>query len=393
MRKLFGIMIVSIGALIIGVGVFLQFNNNNTKLEETKQNEQEKIGFQRINIFNVNETCSTYQPVSTYINTSDYTKISFNYPNCTNEYNLSFWSKHLQSDDKNIILDISVEKTTLNSYINKIKTKLISYKNDESYQDLTYTETGEIITKNDIKVNIIEANYKLNLITSTKPFDLWYVAAEISDNQILKFEIISKENVISYKAIEELFNNIKIEVDSAKFTNSTKKDNYQIGTIKQNIKNSHEHGYKVNYTVTDKYLEVDSFSSNYDQSVFEYEDINKTVYASISLENDSYKQSALEEIESYKKNSISTYEENKESYRNNRDSGIQKKIINNKEVYYFVYSYDYYYEGVKSSTNYISYTYYEITPGFYYIIYISNKNEEITESLISKFLNITIEEY
>lgn len=389
MRKLLCVLIVVIGIAVIGTGVYLQLNNAAQENEE----EIKEIKFERINTFEVAETCTTYNKVSTYMNTNDYTKISFNYPDCVHEYDLSFWYKMLNNEDDSIKINVTKQNDTMNNYLNEKKAKLISMKNDDYYKDLTYTDTTEITTTDGLKISILEANYKHSFLSIENTYDVWYIAAQMDEEVILTYEITTKDKVMSYKAIEELFNNLKIEKKAATFINSTKEGEYQIGSIRQNIDKSYEHGYKINYKISNKYPEVDSFGSNYDESTFEYEDVTNKFYANIAIEKDNFYDTLQESAELSHKTSLSSYKSDNEKYRNTKDTGLVKKKINDKDVYYFIYKYDYYLENKKALTGYLSYVYYEVVPHFYVKININTKNIEINEAIISEFLNFTVEEY
>jgi len=116
------------------------------------------------------------------------------------------------------------------------------------------------------------------------------------------------------------------------------------------------------------------------------------MYANLSIETENY-EDFKENVEKWKRITISSYNEDPERYRNIKDTGIIEKVINNKKVYYFIYTYDYYLNNKKSNTNYISRVQYEIEPNTYVDLWISNTEVKIDEAFISDFLDFTIEEY
>ena len=389
-RKIVCGILAILGALIISLGIFLQLNPQKEEKDKEKTSEED-YSFSRINTFNDEETCKTYNQVQTYLYTNTYDKISFSYPDCVHEYTLSFWSKILETEDGSIRIDISKQKKNINTYMNGIKTQMISEKNgDDYYSNYTYTDVAKFTNKNGIEIQVVEANYQVSIVYTTD-YDLWYVAAKLDDENTLVYNIISKGKVMSYKAIQEMFDNLKVEKEKAVFMNTKKDGDYQVGSIHQNKYKSYQHGYRVNLKVPSKYPEIDSFTSNYDESVFEYKDIDKEIYVSLSIDTDNFytydeKMTKANEIS---KNGYT----NSELYRNIQNSGVKKEVIKGKEISYFVTSYDIYVDNKKASTRYVGEAYYEIEKGHYYKIYMSNKTQPIDSKFISEFLDVTIEEY
>lgn len=395
MRRIVGVLLGIFGLTIIGAGIFMQIDSKDSKKEENKEIFQYKeVPIKRINKFEKEETCSTYKSVNSFLNTTDYTKISFTYPNCVHEYDLSFWHKMLKNEDGTITINVKKEDETLNNYLNSVKTKLAADKYEDFYQDLEYTEVYSDETDSGLKVRVIEANYQTGLYTATT-YDKWYIAVDLENDMLLIFEVESKDRVINEEAIKELYKNVIVEKEQATFLNTKKEGNYQVGSIRQNKAGYYDKGYKVNLKVPNKYPEVETTSSNYAESIFEIESVYERVYAWISLEKDNYEKTFQEKMANEKKYSLMTYIENPTTYHNQKDYGIVKKTIDGKEVYYYIFSYDYFLEDSKekSYTGYFSEIYYEIEPYFYYKIYLTTKNIEINEALISDFLDFTVEEY
>ena len=393
MRKIICIIAIILGVAIIGGGVYLQLSSAEPKKEEKKGTMNQEDSFERVNTYKKNEVCTTYKLVDTYVNTNNYTKINFSYPDCVHEYSLSFWYKNLKSADEVISIDIRKDTEKLNNYMSEKETQLIGLAAEEEYHNAVRTGIHYTTNKEGKKVGILEANYQYYFITTTS-YDVWYIGIELNEDFILTIEIKVKDAVFSYEAVKEMIDSIKVEEEKAVYKNSTIEGEKQIGTIRLNKNKEYEHGFKLTYDVPVKYPEVDSLSSDYDESVFEFENINEKFYTNISLEHDSFYKTFDEKVEKFKPIAGSSYQ-NSETYRNVKDSGILTKTISGKQIKYFIYSYDYFTEEAKtkSYTGYLSYAYYEIEPNYYYIIYISTKNIVINEAVISEFLNIKIAEY
>lgn len=395
MRKFIFIFIIILGFGIIGTGIFLQIDSNEeTKSKENKiedTNEKETLTFEPINKYNLPEICSKENQVSTYINTTNYSKISFNYPNCVHEYSLTFYTKILSDENYDTNINVSIERKTSNTYMNEKKVYIIALKNEHNYE-VHYTDVKEITTKNNYKASIIQANYQSSYTFSTYRYDLWYIAIELEEELILTFEISSDDNVINYEAIEAMINSVKLEENAATFKHSIIDGEYQTGTIQENLYKSYEHGYKINYKVPTKYPEIDSLGTNINSAIFAYEELTKKMYVQMSVENDSY-DNFEDQVATWKEIAISSYNSDPERYRNIQDTGLIEKTINDKKFYYFIYTYDYYLNNQKTNTNYISKVFYEIEPQIYVELWISNKEVLVDETFISDFLNFTVEEY
>lgn len=389
MKKVFSIIFIVIGIGIITTGIYLQINKSpKTNVQEEKEEKQDL--FVKLNPHNLENTCTTYNKISTYINTSNYKKINIEYPDCVHEYDLSIWYKNLNNETDDISMKINIEKDSVNNFLNSKKTLIIAKKNNDMYQNVQYSDITNIKLNNEITLSILQHSYQMNFYQSSITYDVWDIALPIEQDNILTYEIITKNKIISYETIKDILSNITVD-DNANFKNSTIDGEYQIGTLKQNKSDSYEHGYKLTYKVPNKYPEADTYSSNYDNSIFSSEDINQKTYISIELLSEKYN-TIQEEIQSMKDSTVKTYM-NEESYKNYKNNDIIQKNINNKNIFYFIHSYDYYLENKKSHTAYISYVYYQIAPNFFYRIYINNRNVEINEAFITTFLNFEVEEY
>lgn len=399
--SIISIILIIIGLGLIATGIYIQLGDNNSSIkEETNGNkyenkheekEPEKTSFKALNEYNLQSICSKGDTTSTYINRSDYSKITFNYPNCVHEYELTFYSKVLSTSNYDTRMFIATDKKSINTYMNEKYAYLMGLKN-EDYPDIKYTNIYTTTTKNNLKASIIQANYSTTFLYNTTTFDTWYIAVELEEELILTFQLDTKGKVFDYKSILSMIDSVKLEKEAAIYAHSKLENGYQIGTIKQNKYKSYEHGYKLTYKVKEKYPEIDSLTTNINSAVFEDEELNYKMFANLSIETENY-EDFKKNVEKWKEITISSYNKDKDRYRNIKDTGIIEKVINNKKVYYFVYTYDYYLNNKKSNTNYISRVQYEIEPNTYVDLWISNTEVKIDESFISDFLDFTIEEY
>ncbi len=399
-KKILGIITVLLGAVVISLGITLQFSN---KEKKPKDKEEEPEVSQNTEVKNINkygdkEVCSNSQQISSFLNTRYRDKISFTYPDCVHEYDLSYTYKQLNDDtnysNDGIYITIADEMSTIDKYMSSVKSTIISDKESDDYVNFEYTDVQKFTNKNGLEVQLIQ---KVNRVSNIFPKDSfrdnenWYIAVELSDKEILEIEILINNGTMSKDAVKELFDNVKVEKDQAVFSNIKKEGNYQVGSIRQNKKNEYEHGYIVNFKVPDKYPELTSTSNNYYSVAFTFEELLHKIYFSLSLEKETFS-SIDERVVDYHKYELERYTDN-EHYRNIKDSNIQKKKIAGKDVSYFVISGDYYLDGKKSATYYSGEVYYKIDDTMFYYINISNTNEPIDEKLISELLDFTIEEY
>ena len=390
MRRIIFIIVMLLGIGIISCGIFMQIDltsdssikeNNNIEKENQKDEQTKEDNLTRINKFNLKTTCQNFEETTTYINTSNFEKITFTYPNCIKEYILSYWRKNLTNEDDSIQLDVAIERNKINNYMNEKRTNIIALKNENNY-DIEYSEIKKIKTKDGKNVSILEANY--NLV---------YIAVELEEEKILTFEYETNDNVISTEAIYTLIDNIKIDEDKAIFHDAINEGNYQVGTIKANKNKSYEHGYIVKYKVPKEYPATPALTSNINTVIFQYEELTKNLYVSMSIEAAIYLENIKAEIKQADKISTQTYAENKTSHRNFKTTGIIEKELNNKKVYYYIYTYDYYLNDKKIDTRYFATLLYELEPQMYVKLYMSTQEIKIDEKLISEYLNFTVEEY
>lgn len=390
MRKIIAGVFFILGAVVIATGVFLQFNEEEQKSKEKLSSEEtnKEVKFNIVNSYNLKDTCTTYNKVPAYIYFTDYTKVSFNYPDCVHEYGLSHWYKHLSDElyGGDINISVSREKTDPKTLLNRKKTALIGYKNEGMYDDVEYADITELTLENGLKAYAFQYNYR-NDYFNISYGNQWYVMVELEKEKSVLLDIRVNDNIMSQKAILDIINSIKVEkVESIKI--SKVDGNYQIGSIKQNSYKKYDHGFIVNFKVNNKYPERETTSTNINGVVFEYEDLSENIY--VSYEMGTTSKTILEEAQSFKK---VTAEEETETQRNVKNGELIQKEINGKKIIYFINSHDYYSDNKKTSTYYLSYVYYEIEPNLFLKIYISNKNHEINEAFISEFLDFTVEEY
>ncbi len=396
-KKIFGIIIVLLGVVVISLGITLQLNSKKEKPQEEEKDISQNAEIKNINKYGDKEVCSNFKQISTFINTRNSDKISFTYPDCVHEYDLSYTMKQLDNgesySENRIDITINDDATTIDKYINNIKTRIISDK-EEDYVNFEYTDIQKFTNKNGLEVQLVQEVNRVSRIYPEGSFndnEYWYIAIKLSDEEILKMEISVRNGTMSKDAIKELFDNVKVEKEQAVFSNVKKEGDYQVGSIRQNKKNEYEHGYIVNFKIPNKYPELTSISNNYYSTVFSFEELLHKIYFSLSLEKESL--SGFDKrVESYHKYVLERYTDN-ERYRNIQDSKIQKKTIAKKDVTYFVISGDYYLDGKKTATYYSSEVYYKIDDTLFYYINISNTNEPIDEKFIGELLDFTIEEY
>ena len=124
MRKILAIIFVFLGVGIIIGGVVLQ-QNSKPKKEKESTNEKEELKLDIVNNYKLKDTCTTYSKVPAYLYFTDFTKVSFNYPDCVHEYNLNHWSKQLYDElyNDDIKITITREKETPHTILKKYKTQ------------------------------------------------------------------------------------------------------------------------------------------------------------------------------------------------------------------------------------------------------------------------------
>ena len=148
----------------------------------------------------------------------------------------------------------------------------------------------------------------------------------------------------------------------------------------------------MNYKFPKDIPEEASISTDYGEVTFSKDDVGKSTYVSLSLENG--KEKLKDKTDSYYK-IITEGEKTNENYKNQKTTGVKFKNFNNYNMYYFINSYDFYHSDTKKflNTHYTLYCYVEISENNFVKIYISNSGVPITEKDFEKYLNFTIEEY
>lgn len=381
MKRIISIIFMLLGTFIIFVGFFIQFQAKSNSHEENN-----KLVLERLNIFDQKEVCSTEQMHGTYINTNDYRTVSFLYPNCVHEYNLSLWSKSLTSEDDDVSLEIQVENMAIGDYISRRETEIKNAANDENYVEYKYTPMQSGENEEGFKFKYLEANYKKN---NNLFFDEWVIGVAIGDDKTLVFEVMVQNGVFAYESVEKILNSVTISKEKATLLNTKNQEGYLQGSLYQNISLSHEHGYRINLKIPDKYVEMESLTTDFDESTFKSTDADLDLSINVFIERDSTKKIA-EKIDQMHRNVISSYDD--ENYQNIQDTKILKEKLKDKDVYYFIYTYDYNYSDGSIATDSQAYVYYEISEGFYYSLYL-NSDKLITFNIIEDFLNFEIEEY
>ncbi len=381
MKRVISIIFMLVGAFIISFGVFIQFQP-----KSNSNDEENKMVFEGLNVLEQKELCSTEQMHDTYINTSDYKTISFLYPDCVHEYDLSFWSKSLTSEDDDITLLVQVENMAIDDYISQRETEIKNAANDENYTEYKYTTIQSGKNKEGFKFNYLEANYKEN---NNLFFDEWVIGVAIGDDKTLVFEVMVRNGVFAYGSVEKMLNSVTIGKEKVTLLNTKAQEGYLQGSLYQNISSSYEHGYRINLKIPDKYVEIESLTTDFDQSSFKSIDADLDLSINAFIESDSTKKIA-EKIDQMHRNVISSYDD--ENYQNIRDTKILKEKLKDKDVYYFIFTYDYNYSDDSMITDSQAYVYYELADGFYYSLYL-NSNQPIDSTVIEDFLNFEIEKY
>ena len=390
MKKVFGLILILFGGLFIGGGIFVQVSGNSP----FNKNKIEDPVIVRADVKGAKTYCDG-EMIDTYLQLNDFTKISFSYPECVKEKRLSYHLKQLSSEDRTIRMDVSVSNDKPKAFLNTKKTYLISLGEDEHYTDFDYSDIKEI-KYGDISAYYFDATYySVNIIDNSKMIrDEWYIAvpfknSESHEEKILTIALTSIDKAISSSAIEELIKSLKIEENKAEFIHSKEEGEYLVGSIKQNKFDSYEHGYILKYKAPKSLPETASTNTDINSVVFSTEDIDKSEFVNISLDNSS--ESAIDNAKSYY--GISNKEDKNQKIKEKTE--IKFMTYNNYNVYYFITSYDYYHSETKEylSTYYTLYAFIEISKNDYAKIYMSNKKIPITEEKFKKYLNFQIEEY
>ena len=394
MKKIFGLIIILFGGLLIGGGVFVQVSG---KKISTSKPKVEKIEIVRTDSRGKELVCDD-GVVESYIQLNDFTKISFNYPKCVKERQLSYKSKQLTNEDRSLKLDISISSDKPKAYLNTEKTNLLSLSKEDNYADFDYTEIKEMDI-NGVKYYYFNATYySVSMFDKSKTLrDEWYIAIpfknkESNEERIIKVSFRTTDKAINPNAIKSIVSSIKVEENKAEYIHSTEEGEYLVGSIKQNKYESYEHGYILKYKFPKDVPEEASISTDIGEVVFSREDVGKSSFIDISLENG--KETVKEKTDSFYK--VVTESENKnENYKNFKRTGVKFKNYNNYNMYYFISSYDFYSSETKKylNTHYTLYCYVEISENNYVKINMSGMGIPITEKDLEKYLNFTVEEY
>ena len=388
MKKIIGLIIILLGGLLIGGGVFIQVTGNSTF--DKKKNETENPSIVRADARGVKTYCDD-EMIDTYLQLNDYTKISFAYPKCVKEYTLSYRAKQLLSEDRTLRFNAFIVSEKPKAFLNSKKTYLVSLSEDKRYTDFIYSDIKEM-KYGDLTYYYFDATYySVGILDNSKTLrDEWYIAIPFKDgNNTLTISFVSNDKAISSNAIAKIIKSMKIEENKAEFVHSKEEGNYIVGSIKQNKNDSYEHGYKLKYKVPSEIPEEASIDSDINTVVFSKEDINESQYVSLSIEGTS--DSIKERANSYKSNTSPLGE----NYKNAKSTDVKFKNYNNHNLYYFITSYDLYDKDKNEylNTYYTLYAFVEIGKNDYVKVYMSNKKIPITEKNLEDYLNFKIEEY
>ncbi len=377
MRKMYFCLVIIIGALIIGLGIFFQVND-----QEKPQPRIEPILFERINAYDQPVVCSNITKEKTYLNMLDNTKVTIDYPNCVHEYNLSYWHKNLKSANEDITLNVYIVKSTVNDYLNKQKELLSKIVN------VQFSDKQELISNNEKKYYALEANYQLDKTT----YDDIYVAYNIAEKYLLTYEFKVKNGVLDKHIIDSLIDDVIIEENAAKLTSASENNSLLVGSLKQNKLNSYNSGYIIKYQVPNDYTNIpstnnDLFSTDFYKKTTQGEyHVNIQVMNSINPLNKVINNLYTTSTNHYKKKPL--------TYQNQKDTEVVEEELAGKKVSYFIFSYDYFNDAQEYAfSESFAYVYYEIAPNFFYTIYIKANHDPITEDVITSFLDIETNEY
>ena len=265
MKKIFGLFFILIGGILIGLGLYVQLSDKevfNSKDKEVVQS------LTRADTKGGTITCNGGL-TSTFLQLNDYTKISFSYPDCVNEYKLSYKYKQLYNNDNDVRLDVSISSNEkAKAFLNTKKTYLISLSEDKYYSDFDYSDIKEMKLDN-LSYYYFNATYnRVGIVDKSKTIiDNWYVAvpfinSESNEERIITFTFSSQDKVIDSSAIEKMMRSIVIEENKAEYKHSKEEEGYLVGTIKQNKYKSYDHGYILNYKVSNTIPEEETTSTN-----------------------------------------------------------------------------------------------------------------------------------
>lgn len=398
MKKILGLILILIGVILIGSGIFIQLNS-----KEENKDVVVDTSFKRVNNFNGEELGTNSKMINSYYNDYNYNIYNFSYPDIVHEYNLSNTFKSFESVDGNVKITIKNENDTLNTYLNKFKTKLISYKDDEYISNLE--DTGILSrTIDGVTYKYLEWNYSSGIDPKfSSNYDEWRVGIEVNistdegvKTQTIVVEITAKNGVMSTKAIDNIMKSIKVEEKKAVYKRFKEEGNYLVGFLQQNKYKEYEHGYKLNFKIPKTIPEIDSITSN----VYATELLNETPQDKKTIIYSIDKVSSNNTIES---TSLSYYKIDQSSYK---ESDTRKNIsltkpkfvkLNGKDIYYYRLEYDLYSNKKYTSTYKKLEAFCEIGDKLYLKVIISftnsDKKQEITEDFLAQYLNYEVEEY
>lgn len=372
-------LIIIIGALIIGLGIFFQVND---KENEKEPSQLEPVLFERINAYEQPIVCPNPTKEKTSLNMLDNTKVTITYPSCVNEYNLSYWHKNLKSPNADITLNVYIVKSTINDYLNKQKELLSKIAN------VQFSEKQELVSNNAKKYYALEANYQLEKTL----YDEIYVAYNIDGKYILTYEFKVKNGVLDKQIIDSLIDDVTIEENSVKLTSASEDNSLLIGELKQNKLNSYNSGYILKYQVPNVYTNIPSTNNDIFSTDFYKKTTQGEYHVNIQIMNNS--NPLNEVINNLYATSTNHYKKTPSTYQNQRDSKVIEEEIAGQKVSYFIFSYDYYNDAQEYAfSESFAYVYYEIAPNFFYTVYVKANHDPITEDVLTDFLNIEITEY
>ena len=363
MKKVFGLIFILLGGLLIGIGIFMQIDTNTKPEEKKDEKTSSKDGV--LNTFDLPVACADSEMINDYLNDNSSNKINISYPDCVTPEKLDYKIKNLQSEEKDIKIDINTYSSkNAKSFISQMRTDGLSKKEEEYYGKVEYSDVIEKTT-NGNKYYYVIVNYEYQYLSSKKVYYEIYAAMDydVTENKTatLTISATGTNKAISLDTIDKMVGSISVEREKAVYTNSKVEGNYNIVTLKQNKYDSTTNGYEVTFKIPKDYEELISTSSNIYTTAFQKFIGTVKYYVGIELFG-SYTNTDKEMAESFRK---TLAKDSSENIKNHTTTNVKYVTVNDKGFYYFIDRYDYYIENKYSYTYNTAYVYYEISQNNY----------------------------
>ncbi len=391
MKKVFGLIFILLGGILIGIGIFMQISTD-TKPESKVEKSASKAGV--LNTFDLPVVCGDSEMVKDYLNDNSSNKINISYPNCVVASSLNYKIKNLESVEKDVKIDINTYSTkNAKSFISQKRTDGLSKKEEEYYGKVEYSDVLEK-TANGNKYYYVIINYEYNSFSTKRVYYEIYAAMDYQVTEgktaTITISVSATNKAFSLDTIDKMIGSISVEREKAVYTNSKVEGNYNVVTLKQNKYESSTNGYEVTFKIPKDYEELVSTSSNIYTTAFEKYVGTTKYYVGIEIET-SYTNTEKELAESFRK--VCAKDDN-EGVKNHTTSNVKYIKVNDKGFYYFIDRYDYYKDNKYSYTYNTAYAYYQISQNNYVKYHFTlNSKDKLTEDYIKKFLVFTVKEY